>query len=112
VSFLLRASNTADTGAAVWTEVPLSAVSLPTNAFSFHDEKHRLGVNLSRSGWLSCWVDSTLRLIWLPYERRRWYRAVCGTRVAIAGDQRHGVAALTVLKFPGREDERQSDMIS
>jgi hypothetical protein len=109
---MLRVSDAVNAGTAAWTEMPLSAVGLPTNAISLHDAKHRLGVNLSQTDWLSCWVDSTLRLIWLPYERRSWYRAMCGRRVAIAGDQRHGVAALTVLKFPAREAERQSDMIS
>jgi hypothetical protein len=98
----------------VWTEVPLSAVDLPTNATSYYDVKRRLGVDLSRTGWLSCWVDSTLRLIWLPYARRSYKRAMCGRRVAIAGEQKYGSVALTVLKFPARagESERPNDLSS
>jgi hypothetical protein len=73
---------------------------LPTNATSYYDVKRRLGVNLSQTGWLSCWMDSTLRLIWLPYARRSWNRVMCGRRVAIAGEQNYGAVALTLLTFP------------
>jgi hypothetical protein len=47
-------------------------------------------------------------MIWLPYDRRNWDKAMGGRRVAIAGEHRHGAAALTLLKFPGPEGERQS----
>jgi hypothetical protein len=50
-------------------------------------------------------VDSTLRLIWLPYDRRSLDRVMSGRRVAIAGERRHGAAALTLLKFSGCDDE-------
>jgi hypothetical protein len=89
----------------VWTEVPLSAVTLSTNATSYYDlYKLRLGMDLSsETGWLSCWMDSTLRLIWLPYARRGWSKTMYGRRVAIAREQQYGAAALTVLKFPALE---------
>jgi hypothetical protein len=53
-------------------------------------------------------MHSNLRLIWLPYDRRNWDKAMCGMRVAIAGEHRHGAAALTMLKFPEREDEHRN----
>jgi hypothetical protein len=90
--------------AAAWAAVPLSAVILPTNVTSY-GTKSEMGVTLSETGWLSCWMDSTLRMIWLPYDRRSWDKAICGRRVAIAGEPRHGAAMLTVLKFPGREGD-------
>jgi WD40 repeat protein len=76
---------------AVWTEAPLSAVQLPNDGTAGD-----LGILLSKSGWLSCWINSQPRLIWLPHDRRGDVFSSSGRRVAVVAD----TGDPTILHFP------------
>jgi hypothetical protein len=75
---------------AAWTEVPLSTIQLPTDGTA-----GALGITLSTSGWLHCWINGQPKLIWLPLDLRGEMFSSSGGRVAVAS--RSGT--LTVLMF-------------
>jgi WD40 repeat protein len=80
---------------AVWTEVSLSGVQLPTDG-----NPGVFGVSLSETGWLRCWIHSQPRQIWLPHDRqgkRTWANfASRDEKVAVMSD----IGVLTMLTFP------------
>jgi hypothetical protein len=80
---------------ALWTKAPISAVQFPTDG-----TEGALGISLSTSGWLHCWIDARPRMIWLPHERRSMIYAACGRRVALAT---LAIGTPTVLTFPTRK---------
>jgi hypothetical protein len=75
---------------AVWTENVISAVQLPIDGTA-----GSLGISMSTSGWLRCWIHGRSRLIWLPHDRRGQASTSIGDRVAVIAD----TGAPTVLKF-------------
>jgi hypothetical protein len=75
---------------AVWTEVSVPTVRLPTD-----ETAGALGISLSSSGWLRCWVHSQPKLIWLPNNLRGEMFASFGARVALASY----TGTLTILMF-------------
>jgi hypothetical protein len=75
---------------AVWTENVISAVQLPIDGTA-----GSLGISMSTSGWLRCWIHGRSRLIWLPHDRRGQVFTSIRDRVAVIADN----GTPTVLTF-------------
>jgi hypothetical protein len=91
MSFVILIADIDGDNVAVWTEVSFPTVRLPTD-----ETAGALGISLSSSGWLRCWVHGHPKLIWLPYNLRGAMFACFGARVALASS----TGTLTILMFP------------